>query len=274
MARFTILLEYIKIKTDSIQRIYIGRDVTAGMYFAICDDCAQECAHLAAILDKYASERGVSIEYRLFNDTEKLLRASQSECFDHYLLDIIMPGLNGIATARELRAHDSDAKIIFLSTSNEYAYQSYRVHACDYLLKPAKEAELFDLLDRLAAQEAMSTQGLSVQNGRGVFRIPFDRLSHVEVSQKHLHFHLTDGSERVFPGSLSEIEFQLLERGDFVKIHRSYIVNLNQISELAPKGCIMFSGNNLPISRLLYNTVHERYMAHLFDSLGREAKRG
>lgn len=64
-----------------------------------------------------------------------------------------MPGMNGIDLAGEIRRQDADVGIVFLSTFNEFAHQSYRVQTCDYLLKPAQEAEIFDLLDRLRVLE-------------------------------------------------------------------------------------------------------------------------
>ena len=77
---------------------------------------------------------------------------------------------------------------------------------------------------------------------------------------------MADKQLRMIAGSLSEYETELLSRKEFVKIHRSYIVNLNQVSALSPDGCLLFSGENLPISRLLYHQVQERYMSHLFNN--------
>lgn len=73
---------------------------------------------------------------------------------------------------------------------------------------------------------------------------------------------------RTIPGTIAGFEAGLLTRPEFVKIHRSYIVNLNQIAELSPEGCILFSGKNLPVSRLLYPQVRRAYMAHLFGDVG------
>ena len=105
---------------------------------------------------------------------------------------------------------------------------------------------------------------ICIQNGRSIHRIPYAQLSHVEINQKHLYFHLANGQLRQISGTMAEYEQELLSRSDFVKIHRSYVVNLRQISVLSPEGCIMFSGKNLPVSRLLYNQVHRQYIAQLF----------
>ena len=234
------------------------------MYIAICDDDASVLAQLANAVESYAAERAPAIHLKLFSDAAVMLEAARAEHFSHYFLDIMMPGMDGIAAAQAIRTFDADAALVFLTSSNEFAWQSYQVRACDYLLKPVTEAQLFTLLDRLREKDESAEEHICIQNGRSVYRIPFAQLSHVEVNQKRLYFHMADGQLRQIPGTMAEYEQELLSRPEFIKIHRSYIVNLRQISILSPEGCIMFSGKNLPVSRLLYNQVHRQYIAQLF----------
>lgn len=238
------------------------------MFIAVCDDDARVRGQLADILDAYAAKNGLPLRYQLFENAEDMLRAAGTERFTHYFLDVMMPCMDGITAAQEIRSFDPDAKLVFLTSFSEYAYQSYRVRAYDYLLKPVQMQTMTELLDRLRAEEAEAEACIFVQNGRSIFRIPYNRLACLEVYQKKLFFHLTDGQVRTIPGTIAGFEAELLARPDFVKIHRSYIVNLNQISELSPEGCILFSGKNLPVSRLLYPQVRKAYMAHLFGDVG------
>ena len=238
------------------------------MFIAVCDDDARVRGQLADILDAYAAKNGLPLRYQLFENAEDMLRAAGTERFTHYFLDVMMPCMDGITAAQEIRSFDPDAKLVFLTSFSEYAYQSYRVRAYDYLLKPVQMQTMTELLDRLRAEEAEAEACIDVQNGRSIFRIPYNRLACLEVYQKKLFFHLTDGQVRTMPGTIAGFEAELLARPDFVKIHRSYIVNLNQVSELSPEGCILFSGKNLPVSRLLYPQVRRAYMAHLFGDVG------
>ena len=234
------------------------------MYIALCDDHAQELKQIAGIMEAYASERRIHVRVRCFTDAEDMLLAAREERFTHYFLDIIMPCMDGIAAARQIRSFDEEAKLVFLTASNEYSYQSYRVRAADYLLKPIESAQLYELLDRLQAEHARTEAGICVQSGRSLFRIPYARLSHLEINQKKLYFHMADGQIRKIPGTMAEYEDELLSRPEFIRIHRSYIVNLDQISVLEPDGCITLSGKNLPVSRLLYKHVRAQYMQRLF----------
>ena len=235
------------------------------MYIAVCDDSVQELRQLEAVLKAFVRLYAPGVRFELFSNPEQLLISAREKRFTHYLLDVVMPVMDGISAAQEIRCFDTDAKIIFLTTSREFAYESYRVRACDYLLKPASEEELTDVLSRLLHQERALEACMILQDGSRIFRLPYSQISHVEVSQKKLYFTLTDGQVRQAPGTITEAEKTLCGRREFLKIHRSYIVNLQQISSLSPDGCMMFTGHNLPVSRLLYRQVQERFMAQLFS---------
>ena len=234
------------------------------MNIAICDDNPLELKKIAAIVEDYASGSGLPVSFQTFSDAQSMLSAAKKEYFSHYLLDVMMPGTDGISAAHEIRSFDADAKLVFLTSSTEYAYQSYRVKAYDYLLKPVQSGELAALLRQMQEQEENSRDCLSIQSGRSIFRIPFTQLAYLEVNQKHLYFYMTDGCVRQLPGSMSDFEDRLLARPGFAKIHRSYIVNLQHVSALTPKGCIMFGGSDLPVSRFLYNDIQKKYMTYLF----------
>lgn len=235
------------------------------MNIAICDDNPLELKKIADVVKSFASRSMLPVRFRTYTDAETMLSAAKEEFFTHYLLDVMMPGMDGISAAHEIRSFDTEAKLIFLTNSRDYAYQSYRVKAYDYLLKPIQSEELTALLKQSQAQEESSQDCLSIQSGRCIFRIPFAKLSFLEVNQKHLYFFMTDGDVRQLPGSLSEFEDCLLSHPGFVKIHRSYIVNLQHVAALTPKGCIMFGGKDLPVSRFLYNDIQKKYMTYLFS---------
>ena len=87
----------------------------------------------------------------------------------------------------------------------------------------------------------------------------------MEVSGKHLYFNMISGQVREVVGVLREFEPLLLSRSEFMRIHRSYIVNMLQIRELSSAGVQTFSGQSLPVSRLLYPQLQKDYMALLFE---------
>ena len=234
------------------------------MYLAVCDDQDRELETLAALLDTWQRERKTPLRWRSFRSAGQLLEAARRERFTLYLLDVIMPGMDGMEAAQEIRSFDAAADIVFLTSSPGFAYESYSVRALEYLLKPITPRLLFPLLDRLALREQRPQEGLTLKAGATLVRVPFSQLAYVEVNGKHLYFNLTDGQVRQVAAPMREYEGQLLQRPEFMRIHRSYIVNMMQIEELSSTGVHTFSGKDLPVSRLLYPQLQKDYMKLLF----------
>ena len=238
------------------------------MYIAVCDDQTEELKDLTELLGAWETDRGTPVRVKSFRSAAALLDAARHERFTLYLLDIMMPGLNGMDAAREIRGFDKAADIIFLTSSPGFAYESYSVRALEYLLKPITPRLLFPLLDRLALREQRPQEGLTLKTGSMLVRVPFSQLAYVEVNGKHLYFNLTDGQVREVAAPMREYEGQLLQRPEFMRIHRSYIVNMMQVEELSSTGVHTFSGKDLPVSRLLYPQLQKDYMQLLFAERG------
>ena len=234
------------------------------MYIAVCDDCEEELKALIDLLQLWKEERKAVVRFKTFRTTSELLDAARKESFTLYLMDIVLSGTNGLSAAREIRSMDETAEIVFLTHTPEFAYESYSVRAHAYLLKPVSEELLFPILDRLLIREQKPRKGLNVKCGSTLVRILFSQLTYVEVNGKHLYFNMIDGSVRKVFGSLSEYAPILLEQPEFMRIHRSYIVNMLQIEELSSSGIRTFSGENLPVSRLLFSQLQKDYIKLLF----------
>ena len=235
------------------------------MYLAICEDHIPESELLLQLLDTWQAERQTVLRVQTFQNASALLDAARREAFTLYFLDVLLPGINGIEAAREIRSFDQTADIVFLTSSPSFAYESYGVGALNYLLKPITRELLFPLLDRLALREQKPQEGLTVKSNSKLIRILFSQLVYVEVCGKHLYFNLTDGSTYEVFGTLHEYEPVLLSRPEFMRIHRSYIVNMLQIKELSPTGILTFSHQTLPVSRLSYPQLQKGYIKLLFS---------
>ena len=239
------------------------------MYIAVCDDQIEELEKVMGLLQAWQTDRRAAVRLRSFRSAGELLDAAQRERFTLYLLDVLMPGVTGMEAAREIRSFDDAADIVFLTTSPGFAYESYGVRALEYLLKPVSAKLLFPLLDRLYQREQNPQDGLTVRSEGVLVRLPFSQLSYVEVMGKHLFFHMTDDSVHEVVGALKEYEGALLARPEFMRTHRSYIVNMLQAEKLSPAGVVTFSGRSVPVSRLLYNQLQKDYregrMKGVFD---------
>lgn len=235
------------------------------MRIAVCDDSQHELLRLVSLVEAYRRERKADLHYFCFQSATELLASMHGDQYDVLLLDILMPGLSGLQAAREVRNSNSQVEIVFLTTSPEYAVESYSVRAYHYLLKPASPEKLFPILDRLRDNLRRPEEALRIKTQSSVFSLPFGKIECLEVNAKRLYFCLTDGSSRQVPGTLAEFEPALLTKPGFVKVHRSYLVNLQWVQELRPGELITVSGRRVPISRAAYAQVRTAYTQFLFQ---------
>ena len=235
------------------------------MHIAICDDNIDELSRIASLLEDYCGARGGSITYEAFHSAIELLETIKVRPFDLLLLDILMPGITGIEAARELRRSDSDIPIIFLTSSREYAVESYRVSAEDYIMKPAQRDEIFPILDRLLARFTREDSYLTLKTGHGIVKLPFTQIVYVEVINRSVQFILANGDAREAYGYLTDYERDLLSDPHFFKPHRSYVVNLSHVTELNKKGFATKGGKTVPVARDGFPKAKAAYMKYLLS---------
>ena len=186
---------------------------------------------------------------------------------DLLITDICMPRKDGLDLLAKLRETQPELPVIIYSGFDNFSYAQKAIHygVEEYLLKPIRTKTLYPILDRLELRERRPQEALTLRTGGIIVRVPFSQLTYVEVNGKHLYFNLADGQVREVVGSMKEYEDALLTRPEFMRIHRSYIVNMLQIRELSSAGVQTFSGQSLPVSRLLYPQLQKDYMALLFE---------
>ena len=163
---------------------------------AFCDDDQTVLDQLSALLEKYRAQRCVQIQCTAFHSPLDLLaEIEKGTRYDILFLDVIMPAENGITAAKEIRQYDNVVKIIFLTSSAEFAVESYVVGAYFYQLKPIWEDSFFRLTDSVIAECRRADQrSLILRCKTGISRIDLDQLLYCEVLGRTLLFHLADGT--------------------------------------------------------------------------------
>ena len=238
------------------------------MKIAICEDDTTQQNILTAALDSYRTPASDHVQYDVYHNGLDLLASINTHPYDVLLLDILMPGFNGIETAREIRESNEKIPIIFLTTSQEFAVESYLVHAFDYLMKPVEQDALFETLDRaFTMAESTLEKSILVQTAKAVYALSLSQVEFVEINNRTLSFHLIDGTVKSISGRLSDYEDALLKHPEFLKIHRSYIINMDLMKALNQKSFITLTGNEVPISRNLLPAIQKRYIDHLHSAI-------
>lgn len=237
------------------------------MKIAICDDSAAFLAQTKQLLDAWA-QPDFRLSVSTFSDGVSLLRAHGAAPFDVILLDVVMPMLNGIETARRIRSSDKSVKLVFLTSSPEFAVDSYTVKASNYLLKPLVPEKLTACLEELRQELQQSARAIAIRSANTMHRIPLDTIEYVEAQNKHTVFTLTDQRTILSSDPLYAHENTLLLEDGFFKCSRSYIVNIYRIDAYTPKEIRMMSGCRIPISRNRHKEFEGAYFSAIFGRAG------
>ncbi|HEX3029318.1 MAG TPA: LytTR family DNA-binding domain-containing protein, partial [Clostridia bacterium] len=113
---------------------------------AICDDMPDELQSLVSLTNLYISTKSLDAEVIEFSHPDALLTAIEAGSFHLYILDIVMPMVNGLELGKEIRRLDLEAQIIYATTEPQFALQAYAASPINYLIKPIEEKQLFDTL--------------------------------------------------------------------------------------------------------------------------------
>lgn len=232
---------------------------------AFCDDDFSAIEEISSLLNRYCAEHSRDIAYAVFRSPLELLaEVEKGEHFDILFLDIIMPGQDGMNTAREIRQYDNTVKIIFLTSSSEYAVESYAVNAFFYYVKPINKDVFFKLMDSALAQCERESQGsLVLRCKNGITRIDLEKLAYCEVIGRSLVFHLEDGTKPESLGSLDELSAGLEKYGCFLRPHRSFLVNMEYIQSISYKAITLDNLEKIPIPHGKCQTVKNIYLEYV-----------
>lgn len=234
---------------------------------AVCDDVQTFSEQVRRCILQWEN-RPKELAVEIFCDADALISTHSKNPFDIIFLDVVMPLLGGIEAAGELRQQDKSVKIVFLTSSPEFAVDSYRVKASDYLLKPLEPRALFRCLDELVQDILQNAKSIPIRSRSAVHRVELSRIEYIESSNKDVLFVLSDGQTIVTQEPLYYFENKLLLSDGFFKCNRSYIINIHRIDTYTPKEIKMRSGCRIPISRSCHKEFESAYFAALFGKAG------
>ena len=168
------------------------------------------------------------------------------------LLDVIMPGCDGIQTGKKLLELGGDGEIIYLTTSSDYAVDSYNVRAFFYLVKPVEQERLFQVLD--AAVQTLNrrrTQSILVSTASGSQRILLDNILYVERVGRRMRYYCTDGTvdTQTIRASFQEEVRPLLDDRRFCLCGVSFLLNLEHVAGVEGQTALLDNGERLTLPR-------------------------
>lgn len=232
--------------------------------FAICDDDEKCAADTELMIENWSADTSTQTQVQSFNNGDELIREIENAKYDIIFLDIYMPLLNGMEAAKEIREKDKTVKIIFLTTSPEFALQSYSVKATDYCIKPITYQKLKEILDDCTAANRQEPESLTLKTVGGYQKIYLHDIEYIEAQNKRVFFFLKSGRVVEVIQSLYTFETWLSDSKGFFKCHRSYLVYLPNVDYFNNTEIKTKSGRRIPISRGYGKAFQDAYFAMMF----------
>ena len=186
----------------------------------------------------------------------------QSGLFHILFLDIYMNDLDGVSTARKIRKTDQTCAIIFATTSEEHGLVSYEVQASDYLVKPIRAEDVTSAMDWCVGQIRRTYRVLTVNCESGSVSLPLRDIHYIEIQGHTAMLHTADRVLVVRRG-LDELE-KGIGHPDFLRCHRSFLVNMNHIHWLDKNSFRLYSGATVPIGSTMTAKVKDQFMSWFF----------
>lgn len=213
----------------------------------IVEDEAAEAERLLSYVRRYGEAHGKTFQITWLKSAMDML--SEKAHYDLVLLDIDLPGINGMEAAQLMRLFDEVTPIVFVTNLAQYAVKGYEVGATGFIIKPVTWGNLSMSLDR-ALRSIRQNAGRSVMipTEDGLRVVSLSKVIYVEVTGHRLTYHLESGERLEARGSLGQLEEELAG-APVVRVTKSCVANMDKISLVRGQGLQMSNGTVLRISR-------------------------
>ena len=228
---------------------------------AIVEDDKKERLRIKECLDYITAQEDVQLNISEFSNGLEFL-GNYKPIYDIVLMDIEMPGMNGMEAAHALRKIDKTVILIFVTNLAQYAVQGYEVEAMDFILKPINKYSFAMKLDRAISRTTKRLdESIQIRTEGETFSVQIASVKYVEVAAHYVVYHTTDGDYTEY-NTLKEVE-KKINKSFFVRCNRCYLVNLRYITSVK-RDSVFVGKDELVISRPQQKT----FLAAFADFLG------
>ena len=229
---------------------------------AVCDDESFYREKIQRLLEEYLAERSLEYRIQLFLSGEEFLKHCENRVkYDIVFMDSNMEKVDGIQAAMQMRAFHSDTYLVLVTAFINYALEGYKVNAVRYIMKDTLDTAMTECMD--AVMEKMKIAQVSFSFMEGERKLYTDNILYVE-SRKH---------KSVFFYMEAEIvKYQIYEKLDwveeklsgfhFLRIHKSYLVNMKHIRKINNYTAFLDTGEELPVPRSRFRAAKETFVAY------------
>ena len=228
------------------------------MKFLICDDDDLMLKKLSLLIKNSPENKCYSNKIiEITNPTD----VNIADEYDVAFLDIDMPQMSGIDLARKIHEHWPNTVIIFITNYVQYAPDGYEVGAFRYLMKNQITEKLIDYLDLAIKERTKRLRVITIQINGERINVPVSNILYMESSARIITMHLIENVRPMyqFYGNMSDLaqKFEIL---GFLRVHKSYLVNMKYIEIFQCKRLEIKGGILIPSSERKYSELKQRYL--------------
>ena len=233
--------------------------------FALCDDNEIQLAITGEILREALAAYGNQVSVTEFASGEALLAdVRKNGGYDAYILDMIMPGINGMEVASTLRLLNDGGKIIFLTSTSDYAVQAFDVKAYHYILKPLDPAKFTTVVKALTDELARTgLEVINIKTVEGDVAVKLQDIVHTDVQNRYPVYNLRNGKQ--ITGKWLRTKFKeevapLLSKNYFVECGASCVINLCYVESIDSECVVMTDGSVIYPPQSAIYTIMKQWM--------------
>ena len=231
------------------------------MLIAVCDDEKFYREKVQKLLENYLSGYKINYTIQLFSSGEEFLQENENKVkFDIVFMDINMSRMDGIRTALQMRSVHSHTYIVLITAFIQYALEGYKVDAVRYIMKDTLDSALDECMDTILKKMQLSRINFSFLEGEKWLYT--DNIFYVE-SQRHkaVYIYLDEKIENYHIYEKLDVIEERLSGYGFLRIHKSYLVNMKHICRISNYAVYLDNGEELSVPRLKYQAVKEEFVA-------------
>lgn len=239
------------------------------MRIAIADDRREDAQELSALLERYRIQRQLDMEWVYFPSGEALLEQLTPGGYQLVFLDIYMGGMTGMETAWQIVRLDPACRLIFFTTSQTHAVESYEVHAAYYLTKPLEYGRLSQAMDVVCGALLRENQSITVRS-RGIpLRAPLKEILYADCSAERTQLHMAR-QVLLLEDRYSKVAAVLEADRRFLICNRSVAVNMDWIEQVLAGEFLLKNGETVPIRQRGRAAVKKEFLTYSLRGLRRE----
>lgn len=243
------------------------------MNIAIVDDDEKILETAGQLLEAYGADHGLSLECSFYQQVEEYIRSLSRMRYAVVLMDVNFIGQekNGIEAAAELRKIDPECILIFLTDSEGHMPDAFAVHAFSYILKDKFEESLDRVMDD-AVRLLPTAKMLTISSSRQALQLYYSDIMYGCTDGHYIILTDVRGKEWRTRMTFADLTKKLSIDDGFLIINKGIVVNMNQISAIRKKDCVMNDSKIFPVRVRDSSSIAQIWRNYMFDSIRREQR--